>query len=138
MTTLLPGSVFGGRYRILRALKSGGMGAVYEAEHVATRVKVALKTMRPEIVADPDLQGRFAQEARISALIQSRHVVAVTDAGLESGIPFLVMELLGRRRVSETCSGTAVRSALLSLAPSSCSSPGDSTRRTAPASCTAT
>ncbi|MBK8937129.1 MAG: serine/threonine protein kinase [Polyangiaceae bacterium] len=94
MTTLLPGSVFGGRYRILRALKSGGMGAVYEAEHVATRVKVALKTMRPEIVADPDLQGRFAQEARISALIQSRHVVAVTDAGLESGIPFLVMELL--------------------------------------------
>jgi serine/threonine protein kinase len=50
--------------------------------------------MRPEIVADPDLQGRFAQEARISAMIQSRHVVAVTDAGLESGIPFLVMELL--------------------------------------------
>ncbi|MBK8940789.1 MAG: serine/threonine protein kinase [Polyangiaceae bacterium] len=91
---LTPGAVFAGRYRITRPLKSGGMGSVYVAEHITTLQRVALKTMRPEIVASDVLQARFAQEAKVSTIINSRYVVGVTDAGVEQGLPFLVMELL--------------------------------------------
>lgn len=91
---LTVGSVVAGRYRILRALKAGGMGAVYEALHIGTEERVALKTMHPDIVSNADLRERFTREAKVSALIQSRHVVTVRDAGIDEGTPFLVMELL--------------------------------------------
>lgn len=99
--SLTVGSTFAGRYKIIRALKSGGMGAVYEAEHTATEKRVALKTMRPEIISNEEAQKRFAQESRVSALIDSRHVVAVTDAGVADGIPFLVMEYLRGQELGE-------------------------------------
>jgi serine/threonine-protein kinase len=91
------GVEIGGRYRIERAIKAGGMGAVYEAVHTATKKKVALKLMHPSIVANPDMRRRFAQEATVSALVGSRHLVDVLDAGVDDaagGVPFLVMELL--------------------------------------------
>ena len=47
------GEVFCGRYRVERLLKAGGMGAVYVAEHTATRKKVALKLMHPEMSRPP-------------------------------------------------------------------------------------
>ncbi|NUP13965.1 MAG: serine/threonine protein kinase [Polyangiaceae bacterium] len=103
--TLSPSMLFAGRYRIVRPLKSGGMGTVYEAEHAATSQRVALKTMRPEIVASRDLQTRFAQEARVSSIIQSRHVVGVTDAGVEGGVPFLVMEFLRGKELGDVLAG---------------------------------
>ena len=93
---LRPGDVFHGRYTIVRCIASGGMGAVYEAVHVATRRKVALKAMLPSLVADADLRARFQTEATIAAQIASEHIVDVLDAGIDpsTGTPFLVMELL--------------------------------------------
>jgi len=93
---IAPGQLFAGRYRILRLLKAGGMGAVYEATHEQTRRRVALKVMRPEIVSDPVSRQRFVQEAQVATIIESKHVVDVLDAGVDeqTGIPFLVMEFL--------------------------------------------
>ena len=90
------GQVFGGRYRIERLLKAGGMGAVYRATHTETSRTVALKLMRPEIVVDAQARERFAQEARVSSMIESSHVVDVLDAGIDaaSGNPFIAMEFL--------------------------------------------
>ncbi len=93
---LLPGTVFHDRYEVVRCIKAGGMGAIYEAVHRATGRRLALKTMLASIADDADLRARFDLEARVAACIESEHMVEVVDAGVdpETGIPFLVMELL--------------------------------------------
>src|SRR5262249_22261300 len=90
------GSTFHGRYQIVRRIKAGGMGAVYEVVHLETRRRRALKVMLPSIVADPALRARFQAEATVAADVHSEHVVEIFDAGVdhETGTPFLVMELL--------------------------------------------
>ena len=96
LTGLRSGQLFHGRYEVVRCIASGGMGAVYECIHVKTRKRRALKIMLPQIVADPTLRGRFELEARVTADIESEHIVETFDAGVdeETGAPFLVMELL--------------------------------------------
>jgi serine/threonine-protein kinase len=84
-----------GKYRITRLIGDGGMGAVYEAEHLLLKVPVALKFLHTELAQRPGLAERFLREARVSASIQSPHVTRVTDVDTtDAGTPFLVMELL--------------------------------------------
>jgi eukaryotic-like serine/threonine-protein kinase len=59
-----------GRYRVLRLLGEGGMGAVYEAEHDSPHRTVALKVIRPGLMA-PALLKRFAQEVAILGRLES-------------------------------------------------------------------
>jgi formylglycine-generating enzyme required for sulfatase activity/tRNA A-37 threonylcarbamoyl transferase component Bud32 len=96
LVTLTPGSIFAGEFRVVRPLAEGGMGAVYEVEQVHTGAARALKIMHPQLVNDDKLRARFVQEARVSALIESDHVVQVVGAGVdaETGAPWLAMELL--------------------------------------------
>src|SRR3954471_3489427 len=93
---LSPGQIFHGRYEIVRCLNVGGMGAVYECIHLKTRKHRALKVMLPQILADPGMRDRFELEARVTAEIESEHIVETFDAGIDdaTGAPFLVMELL--------------------------------------------
>jgi serine/threonine-protein kinase len=94
--SLREGSVFLGRYQILRCLRAGGMGAVYECLHLTTRKRRALKVMLPHVIAGPGMRERFELEARVTAEIESEHIVETFDAGVDeaTGAPFLVMELL--------------------------------------------
>ncbi len=94
--SLSNGTILQGRYRIVRPLKSGGMGAVYEAVHVETQRRRALKVMLPGTLHSEELRGRFKREATVAAEVRSDHIVEVIDAGedQETGFPFLVMELL--------------------------------------------
>lgn len=89
-------SLFHERYRIVRGIKAGAMGAVHEARDERTNSPCALKTMLPGVLDDETARTRFEQEAKITGEIRSDHIVRVTDAGVdeESGMPFLVMELL--------------------------------------------
>lgn len=93
---LSAGTIFAGRYRIIKSLAAGGMGEVYEAVHLETRRRKALKIMHGHLIEDGDMRDRFMREARISAEIESEFIVDVSDAGIDeaSRMPFLVMELL--------------------------------------------
>jgi serine/threonine-protein kinase len=93
---LSTGTVFHGRYRVVRCLAAGGMGAVYEVMDERTAAPRALKVMLPGVVEDPAMRARFEQEARITGGIESEHLVRVLDAGVDEDTetPFLVMELL--------------------------------------------
>ncbi len=92
---LAPDTLIRGKYRITRLIGDGGMGAVYEAEHLILKVQVALKFLHADLAERPGLSERFLREARVSASIQSPHVTRVTDVDTtENGSPFLVMELL--------------------------------------------
>jgi serine/threonine-protein kinase len=90
------GTVFHGRYEIVRLINQGGMGAVYECVHLKTRKHRALKVMLPQVIAQASLRDRFELEARVTADIDSEHIAETFDAGVDeaSGSPFLVMELL--------------------------------------------
>jgi serine/threonine protein kinase len=90
----LVGQTIAGKYRITRLIGRGGMGAVYEAEHLSLGRKVALKFVDREHADDDGVVSRFAREARAASAIESDHIVSVFDAGTEDGRPFLVMELL--------------------------------------------
>ncbi len=96
---LIPGSIFAREFRVVRPLSTGGMGAVYVAEQLSTGKQRALKLMRAELVALPELRERFEREAKLGALIESDHVVEVIGAGVDdaSGMPWLAMELLSGR-----------------------------------------
>src|SRR5687768_3075838 len=96
----LPGSlVLAGRYLLEKRLGRGAMGQVYLAKdkNLETR-RVAIKTVRPDILNDEDLQegeaiARFEREARAAASIRHPNVVDVTDFGQSAdGVFFLVME----------------------------------------------
>jgi len=92
---LRPGLVVSGRYRVGALLGAGGMGLVYEAEHVGLGLPVALKVLRPELLDQRAHANRFHHEARCTAKLRGEHVVRVLDQGrLETGLPFFVMERL--------------------------------------------
>ena len=101
--TLNPGSFVASRYRVIRPIAEGGMGAVYEVEHPATGARRALKIMHGEIARDERLRVRFIQEARVGATIQSDHVAKVIDAGVDeqTGMLYIVMDLLVGRTLSQ-------------------------------------
>ncbi len=90
------GANFAGRYRVVRCLAAGGMGAVYEVVHLGTERRCALKVMHAEVLQNSELRERFKREARAAALIDSDYVVEILDAGFDdtTQMPFLVMELL--------------------------------------------
>jgi len=96
----LPGpKLLAGRYLLEKRLGRGAMGQVYLArdQNLQTR-RVAVKTVRPDILNDEDLQegeaiARFEREARSAASIRHPNVVDVTDFGKSpDGVFFLVME----------------------------------------------
>lgn len=90
----LIGRTVAGRYAIRGLLGAGGMGAVYEAEHLDLGRPVAVKFVDPEFATDEQVVARFAREARVMSRLDSAHVVTIFDTGSEGGRPFLVMELL--------------------------------------------
>jgi len=81
--------------RLVSRIGEGGMGSVWVAEDLAAGGPVAVKTLSPRHLRDPELRQRFKQEAHILARIESPHVVEVLEYGeTDSGVPYIVMELL--------------------------------------------
>lgn len=72
-----------GRYRVLRVLGSGGMGMVYEAEHELLRRRTAVKVLHARYAFDPEVAGRFIDDARAAAKIEHPSIVQIYQAGLD-------------------------------------------------------
>jgi serine/threonine protein kinase len=96
------GTVIAGKFRILRLLGLGGMGAVYEIEHELTKHRRALKMLHAQFRAYPNVIARFLREASAAGRIGNPHIIETFDAGeLESGEPYLVMEYLEGETLSD-------------------------------------
>ncbi len=100
--TLEDGAVFASRYRVVRCLARGGMGAVYEVVHIGTNRRRALKVMHSHILHSEELRERFSREAQVAAEVESDYIVDVFDAGIDEAteMPFLCMELLRGEELS--------------------------------------
>ena len=90
----LVGRTVAGRYKVTKLIGLGGMGAVYEGEHLGIGKKVALKFVDREFAHTEQVASRFAREARAASAIESDHIVQVFDAGMDEDRPYIVMELL--------------------------------------------
>ena len=89
------GSTFDNRYVIDEPLREGGMGLVYKATHKGIGKAVAIKVLREDMVSDPEMLKRFRNEARAVSLVESPHIIDITDYGiLPDGARYYVMELL--------------------------------------------
>jgi len=94
-STLEPGAILGGKYRIDGVLGTGGMGVVFSATHVELDAPVAIKVVRDDFAANEAIVSRLLFEARAVARMQSVHIVRVLDvARLPNGAPYVVMERL--------------------------------------------
>jgi hypothetical protein len=91
----LIGKVLSERYRIVRKIGEGGMGAVYQAEHALIEKKIALKILFQDLTRRPDLIARFLQEAKSASRIGHENVIDISDFGQSpEGLVFIAMEYL--------------------------------------------
>jgi serine/threonine protein kinase len=93
------GAVIGNRFKLLEKLGGGAMGDVYVAENIAINVKVAVKLLKPDLLADAHFRSRFQREAQAIASIEHPNVARFFD--LVVGDPtFLVMEYVRGKTLS--------------------------------------
>jgi len=95
---LRPGQAFGPRYHIKQQLGLGGMGAVYKAWDAELGIDVAIKLIRPEMMADAavaaEIQHRFKRELLLARLISHRNVVRIHDIGEIDGMKYITMSFV--------------------------------------------
>ena len=96
------GTVLGESYRLVRSLAQGGCGDVYVAEHERLGSEVAVKVLHPSLAGNAQALARLRQEADIMSAVRHPHIVQILDFDVtEQGVPFLVMELLHGRPLTE-------------------------------------
>lgn len=109
---LEPGMLVG-RYRLVRRLAQGGMGAVWVARDQRLERDVAVKVLPRLLVTDPSAERRFEREARALGRLQHPNVVSIFDVGTADPgtgeeLPFLVMELIEGSSLSDMLNGGAL------------------------------
>jgi eukaryotic-like serine/threonine-protein kinase len=96
----LVGVVLDDRYRLDALLGEGGMGAVYQAHHLAMDRRVAIKLLKPHLTSDDAALQRFLREARATMKVDSEHAVKVLDFGITLQRDYyMVLEYLDGRTV---------------------------------------
>lgn len=91
-----------GRFRIEGEIGTGGMGTVYRAIHLGLERPVAIKIIKREFAADPDVADRFLREARTMARLRHMRAAMIFDAGnLPDGRHFIIMEFVNGVTLSE-------------------------------------
>ncbi|HVR39117.1 MAG TPA: serine/threonine-protein kinase [Thermoanaerobaculia bacterium] len=114
---LIPGNVFGRRYRIQRFLGAGAMGYVCSAVDDSIDEVIALKVLSAPVQDDPDAFERFRTELKLARKIRHRNVVQSFDLGFAEGYPYISMEYidadnlqkhLQRRKVFEEKAALAI------------------------------
>jgi eukaryotic-like serine/threonine-protein kinase len=89
-----PGTVIGGRYRLIGHLASGGMADVWRAVDTQLEVPVAVKLMGSDYLGSPEARVRFEREAKAAARLRTPHVVGIQGYGVDGNTPYIAMELL--------------------------------------------
>jgi serine/threonine protein kinase/class 3 adenylate cyclase len=83
-----------GRFRLVRKLGEGGMGAVYRAEDMTDGTTVAVKLLRPDWAARPQALRRFHKEARLLAEVNNPYVTNLVEVNEDAGIHYLALEFV--------------------------------------------
>lgn len=90
-----------GDYRLLRELGRGGMGVVFEAEHVSSERRLAVKLLSPDLPHTEQTIARFLNEASLAAGLSHPRTTFVYEAGERDGHFFIGMELMPGRTLKD-------------------------------------
>jgi serine/threonine-protein kinase len=85
---------FFGEYRVLYPIGSGAFAKAYRAEHSETGEAVAIKALRPQYAADPEVAGQFVREGAVGVMLRHPNIVPIYEVSSKGDIPYLVMEFL--------------------------------------------
>jgi len=94
-------TIAAGRYRVDDVLGRGGMATVYLARDDELDRPVAIKLLAGHLADDPIFRDRFVREARLAAGLSHPNIVQIYDAGEDDGNPYIVMEYVEGRSLSE-------------------------------------
>lgn len=83
-----------GDYRLIHELGHGGMGAVWEAEQLSLKRRVALKLLKPQLSMSPTTLQRFQREAEAGGRLQHVGIVQTYGVGEENGVHWIAQELI--------------------------------------------
>lgn len=97
----LIGQIIDGKYKVISKLGSGGMGAVFKAEHLLMGRTVALKVLHPHLVENEELLKRFQHEAKVASKLNHPNAVTTYDFGIFRGAPYIVMEFVPGKTLKE-------------------------------------
>lgn len=91
----LIGTTIAGKYKVVRHLGHGGMGDVYEGEHLLLERPVAIKLLKGDIDVDERVTARFMREAKAAAKLEHTNAVTIYDYGVHDGsFAYIVMEFI--------------------------------------------
>jgi serine/threonine protein kinase/HAMP domain-containing protein len=123
ITVLEPGQTLGNRYQIEGVLGVGGMGMVYKAKDRELGEEVAIKTLKPDMIAsDPSALERFKSEIKLARRISHRNVVRTHDFGEANGLYYITMEYVEGKSLKDLVRerGRLPASAVLPIAKQLC------------------
>ena len=95
------GRLVDNRYKILEAMASGSMGAVFKAERVPVGKLVAIKFLHSGFATDSEFLSRFERETRVMSKLAHPNCVSVVDFGVWEGAPYLVMEYVAGKTLRQ-------------------------------------
>ncbi|MDX2052366.1 MAG: protein kinase [Polyangiaceae bacterium] len=99
---LQEGDLVQGKYRVVRIIGEGGMGAVFEGENIRINRRVAIKVLHAALASNKEVVQRFEREAQAAGRIGNDHILEVLDLGdLPDGDFFMVMEYLEGEPLSD-------------------------------------
>ena len=97
-----------GRYRVVRLLGRGAMGAVFLAEDLRLEREVAIKVLHPVLAEDADFAGRFQREARISARLDHANIIPIYGVEQVGDFQYFVMKYVRGKSLAELMQGGAL------------------------------
>ncbi len=104
--SLEPGQIIDAKYRIVKLIGEGGMGAVYSGENIKINRRVAIKVLHAAYTGNVEVMQRFEREAQAAGRIGNDHILEVLDIGqLPDGDHFIIMEFLDGEPLSSRIKG---------------------------------
>jgi len=101
-----PGEHFGDRYQIIEEIGQGGMGKVFKARDNELDIVVALKMIKPQLSADPNIVSRFKKELLLAREIFHENVIRIHDLGEINGIKYISMNYIEGNSLQEILQST--------------------------------
>jgi diguanylate cyclase (GGDEF)-like protein len=108
-------TTLGGAFRLLHEISRGGMGVVYRAEDLALERPVAIKMLRSDLNADPQLAKRFQREAAMLAHLRHPNLVQIYSYGAHDDESYFVMELVEGESLEKSIERGRLEGSSLSL-----------------------
>jgi len=90
-----------GKFRIIAEIGYGGMGMVFDAYDTLAHRRIALKTLRPDLLGNQTLRALFLDEARTAAKLVHSNIVLLLDVDTIEGVPYITMPLLEGESLQE-------------------------------------